>query len=71
VFFHPGEFKAGLPDHVGIYIGGGQFIDAPHSGAVVRIDALADYSPLYGAARPAGAAVQQTTSQTRRISNDR
>jgi cell wall-associated NlpC family hydrolase len=71
VFFHPGEFKAGLPGHVGIYIGGGQFIDAPHSGAVVRIDTLSGYAPLYGAARPAGAASPHTKRHARRSSNDR
>ena len=27
-------------DHVGIYIGNGDFIDAPHTGAFVRIDSL-------------------------------
>lgn len=26
--------------HVGIYIGSGQFVHAPHTGAVVRIDSL-------------------------------
>ena len=37
----PGDlvFESGL-GHVGIYIGGGQMIDAPHSGAVVRVSAL-------------------------------
>jgi cell wall-associated NlpC family hydrolase len=37
----PGDllFFDGL-DHVGIYIGGGELIDAPHTGAVVRIDSL-------------------------------
>jgi cell wall-associated NlpC family hydrolase len=29
-------------DHVGIYIGNGYIIDAPHTGAVVRIDSLGD-----------------------------
>jgi cell wall-associated NlpC family hydrolase len=29
-------------DHVGIYIGGGYIIDAPHTGAYVRIDSLSD-----------------------------
>ena len=27
-------------DHVGIYIGNGDFIDAPHTGAFVRVDSL-------------------------------
>ena len=37
----PGDlvFFNGL-DHVGIYIGNGYFIDAPHTGTVVRIDSL-------------------------------
>jgi len=37
----PGDlvFFAGL-DHVGIYIGNGNYIDAPHTGAFVRIDSL-------------------------------
>ena len=29
-------------DHVGIYIGGGYIIDAPHTGTDVRIDSLSD-----------------------------
>jgi cell wall-associated NlpC family hydrolase len=29
-------------DHVGIYIGNGDFIDAPHTGSFVRIDRLSD-----------------------------
>ncbi|HET9078178.1 MAG TPA: NlpC/P60 family protein [Acidimicrobiales bacterium] len=35
VFFEPG---ASGPGHVGIYIGNGQMIDAPHTGTVVRVD---------------------------------
>jgi peptidoglycan DL-endopeptidase CwlO len=37
----PGDlvFFAGL-GHVGIYVGGGNFIHAPHTGSVVRIDSL-------------------------------
>jgi hypothetical protein len=29
-------------DHVGIYIGNGYIVDAPHTGADVRIDSLSD-----------------------------
>jgi len=35
VFYSPG-----LIHHVGIYVGANQMINAPHSGSVVRIDAV-------------------------------
>jgi cell wall-associated NlpC family hydrolase len=38
-------------DHVGIYIGGGQFVHAPHTGDVVKITSLAAYGPGYVGAR--------------------
>ena len=40
-------------DHVGIYLGYGYFIDAPHSGADVRIDSLSErwYASRYDGAR--------------------
>jgi hypothetical protein len=51
VFFHPGRLG---PGHVGIYIGAGEFIQAPHSGDVVKISALdGKYALSYvGAVRP-------------------
>jgi cell wall-associated NlpC family hydrolase len=48
VFF--GSGPAGV-DHVGIYVGAGLMIDAPHTGAVVRVEP-ADWSGLVGATRP-------------------
>jgi cell wall-associated NlpC family hydrolase len=41
---------------VGIYIGGNQFIHAPHTGAVVSIDSLTGWysSEYYGAKRILG-----------------
>jgi hypothetical protein len=36
--------------HVGIYAGGGRFIDAPHTGARVRVSTMGAYS-YYGARR--------------------
>ena len=45
VFFH------GL-GHMGIYIGGGQFVHAPHTGDVVKVSSLATYSDYVGAVRP-------------------
>ena len=43
VFFEPGPLG---PGHVGMYVGGGRFIQAPHSGDVVRISRLD--GPRYG-----------------------
>jgi cell wall-associated NlpC family hydrolase len=37
--------------HVGIYVGRGHFIDAPHTGARVRISTMGAYSGYYGARR--------------------
>jgi cell wall-associated NlpC family hydrolase len=48
VFFHGVE-------HEGLYIGGGKFIQAPHTGDVVKISSLSDpgYANSYdGAVRP-------------------
>ena len=41
-------------DHVGMYIGGGQFVEAPHSGDVVKISNLSDRSDYLGGVRIAG-----------------
>ena len=39
--------------HCGLYVGGGQMIDAPHTGSVVRYDPINGFSPtLIGATRP-------------------
>lgn len=38
-------------DHVGIYIGGGQFVHAPHTGDVVKITTLDAYGGSYVGAR--------------------
>ena len=48
----PGDlvFFAGA-SHVGIYIGGGQFIHAPHTGDVVKISSLSDHGGYVGARR--------------------
>jgi cell wall-associated NlpC family hydrolase len=37
--------------HVGIYVGHGRFIDAPHSGTRVRISTMGAYSGYYAARR--------------------
>jgi len=48
----PGDlvFFNGL-QHVGIYIGGGRFVDAPHTGSVVRIDSISNFGGYDGARR--------------------
>ena len=48
VFFGDGPSAV---DHVGIYVGEGEMIDAPHTGAVVRFD-VADWPDLVGATSP-------------------
>jgi cell wall-associated NlpC family hydrolase len=52
VFFHPGPLG---PGHVGMYVGGGRFIQAPHAGDVVKISSLSEFgyaSSYVGAVRP-------------------
>ncbi len=39
------------PSHEGLYIGHGQFIQAPHTGDVIKISSLADYQRILVAAR--------------------
>jgi cell wall-associated NlpC family hydrolase len=48
VFFNPTSTG---PSHVGIYIGNGQMIDAPRTGAYVRIDNIAGFGTYLGARR--------------------
>ena len=51
VFYATDLSNPGSIHHVGIYVGGGVMIDAPHTGAVIRFDPIgaADY---LGATRP-------------------
>lgn len=51
VFFKGSDSINGLPGHVGIYIGGGKMIDAPHTGSDVRIDNVASFGGYMGARR--------------------
>jgi cell wall-associated NlpC family hydrolase len=53
VFFEP---RADGPGHVGMYVGNGVFIEAPHTGAVVQFQSLAEETAttgFVGASRPA------------------
>lgn len=77
VWIRPSQLKPGdlvffksdgtrkMPGHVGIYIGEGYLIDAPHTGAVVRIDSFSDRwfaRQFVGAKRVAGAALSSTAA---------
>jgi len=48
IFFGGGPSSV---DHVGLYVGAGEMIDAPHTGAQVRLDS-AHWTGLVGATRP-------------------
>ena len=50
LFFGAGP---GAVTHVGVYLGGGRMVDAPHSGALVRVEPVDVSSPSFvGATRP-------------------
>lgn len=49
VFFRAGP--TGPISHVGLYLGGGSMIDAPHTGAVIRIDRVSSFAHYAGARR--------------------
>ena len=51
VFFAGSDGTMTAPGHVGIYIGNGQMIDAPYTGAVIRTDTI-DWTDYVGAALP-------------------
>lgn len=75
VFF--GSPAGGTQEHVGIYLGGGTMIDAPHTGTTVRVDNVSGFGPILGIKRlaanvgalptptdPAAAAAIDTTAAT-------
>ena len=49
VFFR--DTPSGSVAHVGIYVGNGDMIDAPHTGAAVRVEPLTDFAYYAGARR--------------------
>jgi cell wall-associated NlpC family hydrolase len=44
-------------EHVGMFVGDGLMVDAPHTGAVVRLDRIAGFASIVGVTSPGG---QQT-----------
>lgn len=51
VFFRGSDSKGGLPGHVGMYVGGGKFIEAPRTGETVHVSNLAGRTDYMGARR--------------------
>src|SRR4051812_35468330 len=61
IFFHANSI--GVPQHEGMYVGNGSFIQAPHTGDVVKVSSLYDtrYALSYvGAVRPYAAGASST-----------
>jgi peptidoglycan DL-endopeptidase CwlO len=62
VFYATNTKKPSTIHHVGLYIGGGRMVNAPHTGAKVRVESI--YEPgLIGATRPlavAGSAAERS-----------
>ncbi len=54
LFFATNTADPSTIHHVGIYIGNGMMVDAPYTGAFVRIDSMYQPGGLIGAVRPAG-----------------
>jgi cell wall-associated NlpC family hydrolase len=46
VFFAGSDGSASSPGHVGIYIGNGEMIDAPHTGTSVQVQAVSSAGPV-------------------------
>jgi cell wall-associated NlpC family hydrolase len=54
LFYATNNSDPGTIHHVGIYIGNGMMVDAPYTGAFVRIDSIYQPGVPIGAIRPAG-----------------
>lgn len=54
LFFAGSDGTASAPGHVAIYVGGGQMIDAPYTGAVVRIEPILNAGAIVAIRRVAG-----------------
>jgi cell wall-associated NlpC family hydrolase len=62
-----------MPGHVGIYIGGGDIIDAPHTGSVVRVDSFRERwfaRQFVGAKRVAGVALTGDAAPVPELASD-
>jgi cell wall-associated NlpC family hydrolase len=54
IFFATDTADPGTIHHVGIYIGSGEMVDAPYTGADVRVESMYHPGGLIGATRPVG-----------------
>jgi cell wall-associated NlpC family hydrolase len=52
VFYATNNANPATIHHVGIYIGGGEMVDAPYTGVDVRIDSIYQPGEPIGAVRP-------------------
>jgi cell wall-associated NlpC family hydrolase len=70
VFFASDTSNPATIDHVGIYVGGGAMIDAPHTNATIRFDFIEGFSPAYiGAVRPYAQVPQWPVGQSTAAQN--
>jgi cell wall-associated NlpC family hydrolase len=71
VFFATNPHDPATIHHVGIYVGGGYMINAPHTGAVIRYDSIDSEGDYYGATRVTsdGAAALPTVNGQGTIAN--
>lgn len=61
VFFQLGARIENMPGHVAIYLGNGRTVEAPFTGATVRLGTVAHSGPLVGVRRPAAPAPDGTS----------
>ncbi|MEZ0064894.1 cell wall-associated NlpC family hydrolase [Streptacidiphilus sp. MAP12-20] len=71
VFFSHDPHDPAQIHHVGIYVGGGYMINAPHTGAVIRFDSIDSEGDYFGATRvtSAGASALPTLQPNGSIAN--
>jgi peptidoglycan DL-endopeptidase CwlO len=62
VFFPGTDGTASAPGHVGIYIGNDQMIDAPYTGATVRVDPVGDPTAIRRVSGPTTSPTGEQTS---------
>jgi soluble lytic murein transglycosylase-like protein len=62
VFFPGTDGTAAAPGHVGIYVGNDQMIDAPYSGATVRVDPVVDPTAIRRVSGPSTSPAASSTA---------